>query len=135
MHQLVNYQDYRILLVDDSGPMLNLLQLYLEQSGFIVKSTTSAEQAIKMVEREEVDLLISDIFMPQMTGFELSRKLKNKIPVILITAGESDELQENIADLSDAFLHKAIGREQLVQAVKKTIDRWKMTDDLQKIKR
>ena len=105
MHQLVNYQDYRILLVDDSGPMLNLLQLYLEQSGFIVKSTTSAEQAIKMVEREEVDLLISDIFMPQMTGFELSRKLKNKIPVILITAGESDELQENIADLSDAFLH------------------------------
>ncbi len=135
MHQLVNYQDYRILLVDDSGPMLNLLQLYLEQSGFIVKSTTSAEQAIKMVEREEVDLLISDIFMPQMTGFELSRKLKNKIPVILITAGESDELQENIADLSDAFLHKAIGREQLVQAVKKAIDRWKMTDDLQKIKR
>ncbi len=126
MKELTNYKDYRILLVDDSEAMLSLLQLYLEQSGFKVSSTVSAEAALKAVERAEVDLIISDIFMPRMNGFELSKKINNKVPVILITGGESETLKENIADLSDAFLNKVIAREQLVQAVCKGIDRWKI---------
>lgn len=125
MENEITYQNYRILLVDDSDSLLVLLRQYLEQSGFTVFSTAHPEQAIKMVEREEVDLVISDIFMPMLNGFELSKKINGKVPVILMTGGESDQMQENIADLSDAFLHKKIEKKQLVQAVTKAIERWK----------
>lgn len=117
---------WRILLVDDSEALLALLRSYLEEEGYIVHSTSQADHAIRLVEKEEVDLVIADIFMPMINGFELSKKIRGKVPVILMTAGESEVLQKDIADHSDAFLHKVIERGQLIGAVTKAIERWKL---------
>lgn len=122
----LDYKDYHVLLVDDSRPMLELLSEYLKNGGFKVTAVTDADVALELVDKGEVDVIISDIFMPFTNGLELSRKIKKRIPVILISGVENNGLDGNIAELSDAFLDKSIKQEMLVSAVKKAIDRWKM---------
>lgn len=122
----VNYSDYHILLVDDSEPMLALLSKYLEDGGFKVTAISNSEKALSLVAKGDFDLIITDIFMPMVNGLELSKKIKGRVPVILMSGVDPGELDQNIADLSDAFLDKRIKKEMLIKAVKKAIDRWKL---------
>lgn len=126
----INYADYHVLLVDDSEPMLALLSEYLVSAGFKVTATSNGEEALARVESGLFDLIITDIFMPLVNGLELSKKVKGRIPVILMSGVEPGDLDQNIADLSDAFLDKRIKREQLIVAVKKAIERWKLKNNI-----
>jgi signal transduction histidine kinase/ActR/RegA family two-component response regulator len=83
----------RILIVDDETDALDLISVELAQHGARVSAVTSAEKALEVLDREEFDLLISDIGMPEMDGFDLMRQVrkreegKNKrIPSVALTA-------------------------------------------------
>ncbi len=79
----------RILIVDDEINMIKTLGAVLRRDGYDISGVTSAEDALKILETETTDLIISDVRMPGLTGMELLgriREKKNEIPLILMTA-------------------------------------------------
>ena len=87
-------RETRILVVDDDPAILRLCQRILERHGFEVKTATNARDALLMAEESDYDLLITDIRMPFMDGFELAarfRQIHSEAAVILITGFGSVE--------------------------------------------
>jgi DNA-binding response OmpR family regulator len=81
----------KILIIDDDKDMINLLQLRLEQKGYQVISARDGTSGYELIEKENPDLIISDLLIPRLHGFELCKKVKENaqlkhIPIILMTA-------------------------------------------------
>ncbi|MDX1520077.1 MAG: response regulator [Anaerolineae bacterium] len=92
----LNPQDYNILIVDDTPANLKMLVEYLEHCGFSTRMTRSGENALKRVQYDLPDLILLDVLMPGLDGFETCRRLKatestRNIPVIFMTALASIE--------------------------------------------
>jgi len=95
----------RILVVDDFLTNIELLQEFLTQEGYIVDSAESGEEALDKVFNHPPDLILLDVMMPGMNGYEVCRKIRGNavlpyIPVIYITASELE--QKNIIEGLDA---------------------------------
>lgn len=93
---LIETDSEKILVVDDTPANLSLLQDILEKKGFDVRCALSGQWALQAIERERPDLILLDIAMPEMDGFELCSKLKNEeatrdVPVIFISARSGNE--------------------------------------------
>jgi PAS domain S-box-containing protein len=91
--ELPGLQDLRILIVDDETDALDLISMELAQHGARVTGVSSAEEALQSLSRETFDVLISDIGMPQMDGYDLIRQVRKQeagtqkpIPAIALTA-------------------------------------------------
>ena len=96
--------DERILIIDDEVDNLYLLQMRLQASEFNVLTASEPEKGIEMAVQEKPDLILLDVKMPQMTGFEVCRHLKNnlstaQIPVIFLTC--QDDVTHKIQGLED----------------------------------
>ncbi len=90
----INLEGYKVLIVDDMPTNLDVLNQILEQQGYEVSFATSGEQAIKIATLDQPDLILLDVMMPDMDGFETCRRLKSLeptrgIPVIFVT-GKTD---------------------------------------------
>lgn len=84
-----------ILAVDDIPAMLELLKITLSKEGYIVRTAETATQAFEEIQKEVPDLILLDIMLPDMSGTQLTAKLKNtpqfaNIPIVLVTAKDSD---------------------------------------------
>jgi DNA-binding response OmpR family regulator len=91
----------KILVVDDDPQIITLLTDFLEDEGYSIDSSPDAEDALKKVENGHYDLVISDVRMPGMDGFELLKEIKasfGKMKVIMMT-GYTDDY-----DISDVLL-------------------------------
>ena len=82
---------FSVLLVEDEDSMVTLIRYNLEQAGYIFSSVKNGKLALEFCERQQPDLIISDISMPEMDGYELREKLINNekfrdIPFIFLTA-------------------------------------------------
>jgi CheY-like chemotaxis protein len=80
-----------ILVVDDTVKILNIIKFFLEEEGYLVKTTTSPEQGIEMAKRGGVDVMILDVMMPGLNGYQVYEILKQdtktaSVPVIMLTA-------------------------------------------------
>jgi CheY-like chemotaxis protein len=101
-----------ILVADDNAAQRRFLELLLMMDGHSVKVVEDGLEALEVIQKESVSLVISDIYMPYMTGLELCREVKElqpKLPVILLTSIE-DEATENQARAVkvDAFFRKPV---------------------------
>ncbi len=79
----------KILIIDDEKSVLDMLNVVFKKEGYRVKKSLSAQKALELIDEEDFDLILSDIRLPQISGMELLRKVKEKkpgIPVIMITA-------------------------------------------------
>ena len=86
----------KVLVVDDSPTQMNLMRAPYEAHGFEVLTATDGESALALVEREELVLVVMDVIMPKMNGFQACKKIKatrKELPVILLTSKDqkSDE--------------------------------------------
>lgn len=80
----------RILVVEDDVPISNLIKLNLNMANYECKISYDGEEAIKLIEKEDFDLILLDIMLPKIDGFTLFTKIKPKgIPVIFLTAKSS----------------------------------------------
>ncbi|HUU30029.1 MAG TPA: response regulator [archaeon] len=94
-------ENKKILLVDDDEQILDMLGAILEDEGFSIDKTFSGEGALKKVEKEKYDLVISDVRMPGIDGFELLKQITDRFKdtrVIMMT-GYTDDY-----DISDVLL-------------------------------
>jgi DNA-binding NtrC family response regulator len=79
----------KILIIDDEKSVLDMLNVVFKKEGYRVKKSLSAQKALELIDEEDFDLILSDIRLPQISGMELLRKIKEikpGIPVIMITA-------------------------------------------------
>ena len=88
---------HQILIVDDEIDIREILRFALETPGRLVFEAGNGEEALSVVEKEKIDLILTDLAMPKMNGFELLRKLKmigKSLPIIVLT-GHADSMVAN----------------------------------------
>ncbi len=115
-----------ILVVDDEPALLALAEELLEDEGYRVVTAGDARQAIERLKEQSFDLVISDVIMPEMNGFELASYISSHYPDIKIqlVSGFTDDkqLQETDTDLRKAILRKPVKSATLVQRVRELLD-------------
>ena len=115
-----------ILVVDDERALRDLTCEILEQKGFTVISAESAENALAVLEHESVDLMISDIIMPEVDGYQLASIVMQKYPSIKIqlVSGFTDERNLSIIDeiLRQNLLYKPFSSKALLQRIHELLD-------------
>jgi len=118
--------DATLLIIDDEESQLIAICGFLRKLGYNVISCSSAESALPIFEREPVDLVISDMRMPGMSGLDLMRKIKPAIPdimFILMTAyGTVDNAVESIKEGAFNYLTKPIDLDQLEISIAKALE-------------
>src|SRR5690606_28664163 len=116
----------RILLVDDDLEALRLVQLNLEREGFDVQVAENGRQALELQKKQPADLVITDIFMPEMDGMETIDRIKTEVPrtpVSAVTAGwgSLDYLRIARQVGADAALAKPFTPEELLRTVRRVL--------------
>ena len=116
-----------VLVVDDLVSELDLISLYLREGGYNVISATNGKEAWKKTLLEKPDVVITDVVMPEMSGFELCRKLKKnpatqKLPIIACTS-KNQEIDRiwGLKNGVDVYVTKPFTREEIVRAVKSVV--------------
>ena len=122
----------KILIVDDETDALDLISVELAQHGAKVKGVTNAEEALLNLEQEKFDLLISDIGMPKMDGYELIRRIRKQeetkdtsLPAVALTAYArvQDRMQAIMAGFS-THVAKPVEANELITVVASLAGRW-----------
>jgi len=115
---------YRVLVVDDDPDMAGYLAHLLQREGLTVEMASDGESALVRVMTAPPDLLLLDVMMPGLSGFDVCRQLKGDestalIPIVLVTALEDSESRvRGIEAGADDFLSKPVKREELIARVK-----------------
>jgi len=115
-----------VLAVDDEAGILRLIKLELSTQGFRVVTAENGEQALRMAEEHRPDIVLLDIVMPDITGLEVMRKLRERtnIPVILLTAKGSDADKVRGLEMgADDYLAKPFSPEELSARVRAVLRR------------
>ncbi|MEE6453293.1 response regulator transcription factor [Gottfriedia acidiceleris] len=119
-----------ILIVDDDPHIRKLLNVLLRDEGFTVFEATNGIEAISVFEDNKIDMLIIDLMMPEMDGFELCREIRNKydLPIIMLTAkGETEQKVRGFKLGTDDYIVKPFEPVELVVRVKALLRRSKIS--------
>ena len=112
---------FKILVVEDNKNLLVLMRSRLEQSGYEVLLAENGQEALRVLESFQVDLIISDIMMPHMDGFELIESLREanlNMPILIVTAKEGFEDKERGFRLgTDDYMVKPIDMNEMILRV------------------
>lgn len=118
----------KILIVDDEQEIADLVALYLENENYQVFKYYNATDALQCMERENLDMAILDVMLPDMNGFEICRKIREKYcyPVIMLTAkGEEVDKITGLTLGADDYITKPFLPLELVARVKAQLRRYK----------
>ncbi len=118
----------QIMVVDDDPDTVTILARYLQREGFATLEALSGPQCLKLVGEHQVDVILLDLMMPEMDGFQVVRALKNnpataEIPIIMVTARDdiesrSEGMRVGVSD----FLAKPVFRKQLANRIRAQLD-------------
>lgn len=118
----------RLLVAEDSITIRTMLRSYLESAGYVVKTAVDGMQAYEFLQQNEYDLVVSDVEMPRMNGFELTAKIRetkaySQLPVILVTALETaDDKQRGLEAGANAYIVKqSFEQSNLVETIKRLL--------------
>jgi DNA-binding response OmpR family regulator len=119
----------QILIIDDEPQIRSMLKMMLEREGFNVIVASDGKEGMKIFEKEPVDLVITDLIMPEKEGIEVIQELRknnSNLPIIAISGGgkNSPDTYLNIAKLlgANAIFEKPVAKEKLIDAVNKALD-------------
>jgi CheY-like chemotaxis protein len=127
-----------ILVVDDNQQNLELLQAYLEDVDCTTISAHDGIEALGIVNKNSPDLILLDVMMPKMSGFEVCKRIKNDpktsdIPVIMVTAlSEFGDIERAIDSGTDDFLSKPVNKLELLTRIKTMLKIKHLSDKLER---
>ncbi len=125
-----------VLVVDDNQQNLELIQAYLEDVECETQAARDGIEALDMVAENKPDLILLDVMMPKMSGFEVCRRLKSNpqtsdIPVIMVTAlNEFGDIERGLDSGTDDFVSKPINRLELLTRIRTMLKLKHLTDRL-----
>ena len=124
---------FKILIAEDDKELRQLFQHVLIKNGYMVRGVSDGKEALHAFENDFYDLLISDIMMPYVDGFELVRSLReagNQIPVLMITAKDAfDDMRMGFSSGSDDSMVKPINVNEMVLRVSALLRRAQMINE------
>ena len=124
---------FHILVVEDDLDLNGLFCRTLQRSGYITHSASCAKEAFSLLDQEHINLLISDVMMPGMDGFEMVRQLRDSgfdIPVLLITAkGDIADKQTGFLSGADDYMVKPVNIQEMLLRVQALLRRAKSVSD------
>ena len=115
---------HTVLIVDDDSVALDILEGHLASEGYNLILTSSGFEALRHLERDQPDLIVLDVMMPHLDGFEVCQRIKangrwRHIPVILITGfWDQEQMDRGIAAGAESFLPKPIDGDELRSLVR-----------------
>jgi len=129
----------KIMAVDDERHIVRHIQVNLERAGFQVITAFDGPEALKKVENERPDLIVLDVMMPKMDGFEVLKRLQanpetREIPVIMLTAKAQDaDVFRGWSSGVSAYLTKPFNPLELITFVKRIMSGFDQYDDGEKV--
>ena len=120
MNMEINPSEYKILIVDDVMSNVLLLKVLLTNEKFAIATASNGRQALEQVEKENPDLVLLDVMMPDMSGFEVAQHLKSNpntadIPIIFLTALNSTaDIVKGFQVGANDFISKPFNNEELI---------------------
>jgi DNA-binding response OmpR family regulator len=118
----------RVLLAEDEPNIVESLTFLMERAGFEVTVETDGRQALDAALDDVPDVLILDVMLPELDGYEVLRRLRadrraNKLPVVMLTAkGQREERETALECGADLFLTKPFANSDIIAAVKQLVD-------------
>ena len=122
----------KILVVDDDLNICELLRLYIEKEGFSVVTANDGAQALKLFEKEQPDLIMLDIMLPELDGWQVCREIRktSKCPIIMLTA--KGEVFDKVLGLelgADEYVVKPFEAKEVVARIRAVLRRSGKTDE------
>ena len=115
----------RIMIIEDDEEMRSLLKDFFEEEGFETDSVSNGIDALRMLSKDHVDLIISDVQMPGLTGLDILpriRRLKPETPIIVMTAyGSNDVRNKSLERGATTYFEKPIRLSQLRTLIREVI--------------
>jgi len=123
----------KILIAEDDRELRGLFERVLTKHGYATTGVTNGKEALNYLERDYADLIISDIMMPEMDGYELARMLResgDNTPVLMITAkGTFDDMRDGFNAGTDDYMVKPVNVNEMVLRVSALLRRAKMINE------
>lgn len=132
MNKLKNKNQECILVVDDSPDNLYLMESILESQGYNVGLADNGQEALNKIKRFQPDLILLDLMMPKMNGYEVINRLRKDknlpfIPIFLVTADRYTDPRDAIAAGASGVIHKPIDIDKLLLKVEKSLNDYNVT--------
>lgn len=128
----------RILVADDDSNIAELISLYLTKEGYEVKKAADGREALQLIESFNPNLLILDIMMPEMDGYEVCREVRktSRIPIIMLTAkGETFDKVLGLELGADDYMVKPFDTKELMARVKAVLRRLDIKGEAANVKK
>lgn len=124
---------FKILVVEDNMDMQELFCTVLTDSGYRTFPASDGLEALAIMEKEYIDLIVADIMMPNMDGFELTKSLRDAgydLPVLMVTAKDQfDDMQKGFRAGTDDYMIKPINMKELILRVEALLRRAKISSE------
>lgn len=124
---------FSILVVEDDEILNKMICAKLQQESYRVFTSFDGEQALDLLDKEHIDLIISDIMMPNMDGYQLARELRDAeytIPILMITAkNQFEDMEKGFRAGTDDYMVKPISMRELVLRVKALLRRAQIANE------
>jgi CheY-like chemotaxis protein len=131
----------RILIADDNQPNRELLEAYLAGIDCETQFAVDGQDTLAKVQSFRPDLILLDVMMPKLSGFEVCQKLKadpatRKIMVLMVTAlNEAGDIERAVKAGTDDFLSKPVNRFELTKRVENMLKLYHVTDENERLRR
>ena len=119
--------DKKILVVDDEPDILKVVTFRVKKMEYEVVTATNGQEALDLIQKEEPDLILLDIRLPVMNGYEVCQRVKTNeklkhIPIIFLTASSASKIAEKVKEFNaDDYLIKPFDFEELLKKIKNFI--------------
>ena len=128
---------FRVLIVEDDRDLRHLFERVLTKNGYVVTEVSNGQEALDELDREYFDLIISDIMMPVMDGYELVRSIREaglSIPVLMITAKDAfDDMRLGFVSGTDDYMVKPVNVNEMVLRVGALLRRSQMINERRQV--
>lgn len=124
---------FNILVVEDDKNLQRLMETVLKQNGYKVFSASNGNDALDAIDKNHIDLMISDVMMPEMDGYELTdalRKSNYEIPILMVTAKESmEDKKRGFLSGTDDYMVKPVDMDEMLLRVSALLRRSKIINE------